>query len=127
MKPFPKQDLAEERRLYNHIHSRTQGTSENLSEILANRWKICFTTINLELKYVEDVILTALTLHKMLNKNPNSVNVYCPASFADCILEDREVSEGEWCANIVSVSFYSLQVPQTGHKKFLFPKSVREN
>ena len=56
------------------------------------------------MKYVKDVILTALTLHNMLIKSPNSVNYYCPASFCDCILEDVEVSEREWRTNVVTDS-----------------------
>ena len=62
----------------------------------------------------------------MLIKSPHSVKVYHPASFADCILEDGEVSEGEWCTNVVTDSFYSLHVPRTGHNASLYAKSVRE-
>ena len=71
-----------------------QSISEILFGILGNRWRIFLTTINLEPKYVEDVILAAIILHNMLIKSPNSVNAYHPTSFADCILEDVEVSEG---------------------------------
>ena len=85
-----------------------------------------FTTINLEPKYVEDVILAALILHNALIKSPNSVNVYHTASFADCVLEDGEVSEVKWCTNVVTDSFYSLQIPQMGHNASLYQKSVRE-
>ena len=56
----------------------------------------------------------------------NSVNVYSPASFVDCILEDGEVSEGEWRTNVVTDSFYSRQVPRTGHNASLHAKLVRE-
>ena len=62
----------------------------------------------------------------MLIKSPNSVNVYRPSSFADTILEDGEISEGEWRANLIPVSFYSLQVPRTGHNASLYAKPVRE-
>ena len=62
----------------------------------------------------------------MLVKSTNSVNVYRPSSFADTILEDGEISEGEWRANLIPVSFYSLQVPRTGHNASLYVKSVRE-
>ena len=52
--------------------------------------------------------------------SPNSVNVYCPAFFADCILENEEVSEAEWRTNVVTDSF------STGHNVSLYAKSVRE-
>ena len=86
MKPFPQQGLTAERRLHDCRHSRARRISESFFRISANRWIIFFTTINLEPKYVEDVILAALILHNILIKSPNSVNVYSPASFADCIL-----------------------------------------
>ena len=62
----------------------------------------------------------------MFIKNPNKVNFYRPASFADCILEDGEVAEGQWRTNVVTDSFYLLQVPRTGHNASLYGKSVRE-
>ena len=65
-------------------------------------------------------------LHNMLITSPHSVNVYHPASFIDCILEDREVSEEEWCTNVVTDSFYSLQVPPTSHNSSLHAKSIRQ-
>ena len=62
----------------------------------------------------------------MFIKSPNSVNVYRPSSFADTILEYGEISEGEWRANLIPDSFYSLQVPRTGHNASWHAKSVRE-
>ena len=88
MKPFPQQGLTGERRIYNYRHSRARRISGNLFGILANRWIIFFTIISLEPKYVEDVIFTALILHNMLIKSPNSINVYRPSSFTDTILDD---------------------------------------
>ena len=62
----------------------------------------------------------------MLIKSSNSVNVYRPSSFADTILEDGEISEGEWRVNLIPDSFYSQQVARTGHNTSLYAKSVRE-
>ena len=126
MKPFPQQGLTGERRIYNYRHSRARRISENLFGILAKRWRIFFNIINLEPKYVEDVIFTALIQHNMLIKSPNSVNVYRPSYFPDTIVEDGEISEGKWRANLIPDSFYSLQVPRTGHNTSLYVKLVRE-
>ena len=96
IKPFPQKCLIGEKRIYNYRHSRARRISENLFGILANRWRIFFTIINLKPKYFEEVIFAALILRNMLIKSPNSVNVYRPAFFADTSLEDGEIAEGEW-------------------------------
>ena len=105
MKPYPQQNLTADKRVYNYRHSRARRISENLFGILANRWRIFFTTINLEPKHVENIVLSALALHNMLIKNP----AYRPGNLADTLLEDGEVLEGEWLDNVVTDSFYPLQ------------------
>ena len=50
MKPFPQQSLTGERRIYNYRYSRACRISENLFGILANRWRMFFTIINLKPK-----------------------------------------------------------------------------
>ena len=123
MKHFHQQGLIRERHRH-YRHSTAQKISKNLFQILAERWRISFTTIKFVPKHGEDLILDALILHNILIKTPNSVNVYRPASFADYILEDMEKSEREWRTNVVT--FYSIQVPRTGHNVSLYAKSVRE-
>ena len=91
MKPYPQQNLTADKRVYNYRHSRARRISENLFGILANKWRIFFTTINLEPKHVENIVLSALALHNMLIKNP----ACRPGNLADTPLEDGEVLEGE--------------------------------
>ena len=124
MKPFPQQGLSGEKRIYNYRPSRGRRISENLFGIVANRWRVFFTTINLEPKYIEDIVLTALVLHNMLLKSPHSNKCYRPSSFVDTVLEDGEIVEGEWRENQESLD--PLQVPHTGHNASLSAKSVRE-
>ena len=91
MKTYPQQNLTAYKRVYNYRHSRARRISENLFGILANRWRIFFTTINLEPKHVENIVLSALALHNMRIKNP----AYLPGNLADTLLEDGEALEGE--------------------------------
>ena len=86
MKPYPQQNLTADKRAYNSRYSRARRISEDLFGILANRWRIFFTT-KLEPKHV----LSALALHNVLIKNP----AYRPGNLADTLLEDGEVLEGE--------------------------------
>ena len=111
MKSYPQQNLTADKRVYNYRHSRARRISENLFGILANRWRIFFTTINLEPKHVENIVLSALALHNMLIKNP----AYRPGNLVDTLLEDGEVLEGEWRDNVATDSFYPLQIPRSGH------------
>ena len=64
--------------------------------------------------------------HFRIQKPKNGGSFYHPSSFADTILEDVEISEGEWRGYLIPDSFYSLQVPRTGRNVSLYAKSVRE-
>ena len=126
MKPFPQQGLIPGKRIYNYRHNRARRISENLFGIVANRWRIYFTIINLDPKHVENIIFTTLILHNMLIKSSFSANVYRPAFFADTILENGEIVAGEWRDNQSNDSLYELQVPRSGHNASIAAKSVRE-
>ena len=91
VKVNPQKNLAADKRVCNYMHIRTRRISDNLFDILANRWRIFFTTINLEPEHVENIVLSALALHNMLIKNP----AYRPDNLADTLLEDVEALEGE--------------------------------
>ena len=74
MKPFPQQGLTGEKGIYNYRHSRARRISENLFRILANRWSVFLTIINLKPKYVEDVNFAALILHNMKSRHPPNLS-----------------------------------------------------
>ena len=118
MKPYPQQNLTADKRVDNYRHSRAKRISENLFGILASRWRIFFTTINLEPKHVENIVLSALALHNMLIKNP----AYRPGNLADTLLEDDEVLEGEWRDTVDTDSFYPLQIPRSVHNPSIAAK-----
>ena len=121
MKPYPQQNLTADKRVYNYRHSQARRISENLFDILANSWRIFFTTINLEPKHTENIVLSALALHNMLIKNP----AYRPGNLADTLL-DGEVLEEEWRDDVATDSFYPLQIPRSGHNLSIAAKTVRD-
>ena len=110
MKPYPQQNLTVEKRIYNYRHSRARRISENLFGILASRWRIFFVTINLDPKYVEDVILSTLALHNMLIKSKRVTNTLTMQNLADTVLENGDIAEGIWRENIESETFFSFQL-----------------
>ena len=99
---------------------------ENLFGILANRWRIYFTIINLEPKIVKDFLLTTLILHNMLIRSPNSLNIYQPASLVNHVDENRNLTGGEWKKDITGDTFYPLQTHTSEHNIKSSTKSIRE-
>lgn len=70
MKPFPNRELTVEKRIFNYRLSRARRTIENAFGILANRFRILLTTINLSVDKVEMITLTCCALHNfLLSKN----------------------------------------------------------
>lgn len=72
MKPFNVKSLNEERRIFNYRLSRARRVVENAFGILANRFRILHTSINLELHKIDIVVLTCCILHNFLRKNCSS-------------------------------------------------------
>ena len=71
-----------------------------------------FTTINLEPKYVADVIPSALALHNMLIKSNRSTNINAVQQLADTVLEDGIITKGNFCEEFQSKVFFTLQNKQ---------------
>lgn len=69
MKPFNVRSLNERRRIYNYRLSRARRTVENAFGILSNRFRILHTSINLDLRKIEIVVLTCCILHNFLRRN----------------------------------------------------------
>ncbi|XP_057294737.1 uncharacterized protein LOC130623285 [Hydractinia symbiolongicarpus] len=108
-------NLTENKRIYNYRHSRARRISENLLGILANRWRVFFTTINLEPKHVENIVLSALALHNMFIKK----SAYRTVNLADSILDNGDIREGEWRRHFIPskclkvVTMHLLQLKQS--------------
>lgn len=73
MKPYPQRHLDHPKRIFNYRFSRARRVVENAFGILANRWRVFLTTIQLSPEKVTWLIMAACTLHNMLvEKNKNS-------------------------------------------------------
>lgn len=66
MKPYPQRNLSREQRKYNTRFSRGRHVVENAFGILASRFRVFLTTINLHPEKVEKVILAATVLHNLV-------------------------------------------------------------
>ena len=62
----------------------------------------------------------------MLLRSQHSARFYRPVSFADIILDDGEIMEGEWRENESNNLLHSLQVRKSGHNASINAKSVMD-
>ncbi|GBN38066.1 hypothetical protein AVEN_208401-1 [Araneus ventricosus] len=69
MKPYAQKLLNTEKRIFNYRLSRARRIVENAFGILANRFHIFHTSINIALPKIEIVVLTCCVLHNYLRKN----------------------------------------------------------
>ena len=69
MKPYPQRNLTPDQRIYNYRLSRARRVVENAFGIMANRFRIFLTSINLALYKVDNVVLCCCILHNFLRRN----------------------------------------------------------
>lgn len=68
LKPFPQGNLTEEKKIFNYRLSRARRIIENVFGIMAARFRILHTDINLRLDRIDLVVLTCAVLHNFLRR-----------------------------------------------------------
>ncbi|XP_069824530.1 uncharacterized protein [Dendropsophus ebraccatus] len=81
MKPFPQKSLNDLRRVYNYRLSRARRVVENAFGIMANRFRVFHTAINLKPESIDKVVLACCVLHNYLRRNDSAQ--YSPPSLID--------------------------------------------
>ncbi|KAM4016591.1 uncharacterized protein ACNLHF_002859 isoform 1-T3 [Anomaloglossus baeobatrachus] len=94
MKPFPQKSLTAERQRFNYRLSRARRVVENAFGIMANRFRVFHTPINLSLPSIDAVVLACCALHNFLRRR--DAITYCPTGFVDSDDLNGEVVLGEW-------------------------------
>ena len=95
LKPFPRKDLTHEKQIFNYRLSRARRCVENAFGVLAARFRIFHTTINMLPSKVDDIVMACVVLHNFLRRNHGTQ--YTPGSMLDREdLEDANVVEGDW-------------------------------
>lgn len=90
-------NIGSPKRVCNYRISRARRIVENSFGILASVFRILHTTIDVELKYVQDIVMACAYLHNFLRRNTRSRSVYSPPGTFDC--EDIDVGKvipGTW-------------------------------
>ena len=97
MKPYSQQGLTPEKRVFNYRLSRARRVVENAFGILANRFRVFMTPMNLSPEKVEIITLACCVLHNFLRTKVTSLQVYMPPGSVD--MEDPDthtIHQGEW-------------------------------
>ena len=120
MKPFPHHQQNTGERIFSYRLSRARRTVENAFGMLANRFRIFLSPINLPPDKVEMVVLACTSLHNFLRRD--NVNTYMQS---DACLVSEDLSEGTICpSNRGKQSFLELQ--RVGRKSSNDGKHIRE-
>lgn len=91
IKPYPRETLDKDQRIFNYRLSRARRVVENTFGILASRFRIFHTAINLKLENIDTVVLACCALHNYLRKT--SPQTYTPPmsmdreNFDECTIE----------------------------------------
>lgn len=121
MKPFPQSNLGNEKRIFNYRLSRSRRIIENVFGILAARFRIFHTEINVRIERIEKIVMACCVLHNFLRKK-------CPQSYTSTDhldTEDREAGRVTDGLRATENDLLNLDRSRTGNVSQL-AKSVRE-
>lgn len=96
LKPYRRETLTRERKIFNYRLSRARRVVENTFGILASRFRIFHTSINLKMDSVDTVVLACCALHNFLRRK--SPQHYTPHESMDQEnISECTVELGERC------------------------------
>lgn len=100
MRPYPSQNLNNEKAVFNYRLSRARRTIENTFGILVARWQVFRKPIMFYPATAEKVTMAAVCLHNFLktrnDDRPVTQQVYCPPTFIDMEQPNGDIVYGEW-------------------------------
>lgn len=92
--PYAQRELDHDKRIYNYRLSRARNVVENAFGIIASRFQILRTPINMKPENICYIILAICSIHNFLRKRSN---MYISATTVDREnIESGDVSEGDW-------------------------------
>lgn len=94
LKPFGQGQLNIERKIYNYRLSRARRVIENVFGILANRFRVFHTSINLKLERIDKVVMACCTLHNFLCRKRQQQYIFSGSVDQENI-EDGTIELGE--------------------------------
>lgn len=120
MKPYPHRNLEKAKRVFNYRLSRARRVVENSFGILANRFRVFHTTINLNPDKVTNIILAACCLHNiMCEKNKHTYTSVGDVENA----HNHRFTAGAWRSD---AQLIGLSPPSSGRNSTMVAKKQRE-
>ncbi|XP_068127844.1 putative nuclease HARBI1 [Hyperolius riggenbachi] len=97
LKPFPNRNIQYRQKIFNYRLSRARMIVENAFGILASRFRVMHTAINLRIDKVDTVVYACCVLHNFLRQQ--HAPTYFPVHAVDRVdTSTGNVVEGEWRA-----------------------------
>ena len=93
LKPYPQRYLDKPKRIFNYRLSRSRRVGENAFGIMANRFRVFLTTINLSPQKVSNIILAACCLHNFMVEH--NKHVYISVNDVEDT-NDHHITAGVW-------------------------------
>ncbi|XP_068135717.1 putative nuclease HARBI1 [Hyperolius riggenbachi] len=98
LKPFPAKNIQYRQAIFNYRLSRARMLVENAFGILASRFRILHTAINLRVDKIDKVVYACCVLHNFLRQQYGAT--YLPVQAVDRVdVSTGQVVEGEWRSN----------------------------
>ncbi|XP_069608213.1 uncharacterized protein [Ranitomeya imitator] len=95
LKPFSQKTLTPERRIFNYRLSRARRVVENAFGIMANRFRVFHTAMNMKLSSIDSVVLACCVLHNFLRRR--DATAYSPPQYVDSVdPANGDITQGEW-------------------------------
>lgn len=91
IRAYPGRNLGRQQKIFNYRLSRARQVIENTFGILVARWRLLKTTINANVKNVDNIIKAIVVLHNYCHTEFNGQidNLYCPQNFTDSNNEEN--------------------------------------
>jgi hypothetical protein len=102
LRPYPQKDLDHGKRIFNYRLSRARNVVENAFGIIASRFRILHTSINMKVENINYVIMAICSLHNFLRKR--SSGYMCASTVDTEDVEQCVIHQGEWRNNGVLLS-----------------------
>ncbi len=96
LKPYPRTKLHKNTRIFNYRLSRARRIVENTFGILAARFRILHTAINLNIENIDTVVMACVVLHNFLRRTSSRTYIASESLDRENI-DDGSLQTGERC------------------------------